>query len=58
MVMDQSGPASFVLFDREVMQFTNKTATELREGLIRVSIVASTIYFIVFQFQVHLIKTN
>ena len=38
MVTDHTGFASFVLFDKEVMQFTKKTASELREALIRVSI--------------------
>ena len=38
MVVDNSGPASFVLFDKEVIQFIRKTASELREALIRVSI--------------------
>ena len=45
MVLDYSGPASFVLFDKEVMQFTKKTATELREALIRVSSKISSICF-------------
>ena len=37
MVVDNSGPASFVLFDKEVIQFIRKTASELKEALIRVS---------------------
>ena len=38
MVVDNTGPASFVLFDKEVIQFIRKTASELKEALIRVSI--------------------
>ena len=37
MVVNNSGHASFVLFDKEVIQFIRKTASELREALIRVS---------------------
>ena len=37
MVTDHTGCASFVLFDKEVIQFTKKAASELREALIRVS---------------------